>query len=81
MAEEYGVPLLGSLPLDIRIRQDADGGAPSVIADPQGRIAGLYREIARRAAARLRPRAPPDRPAPRRPPTPPPPGAKGPAFR
>ncbi|MBI5451660.1 MAG: iron-sulfur cluster carrier protein ApbC [Gammaproteobacteria bacterium] len=53
MAEQYDVPLLGSLPLDIRIRQDADGGTPSVIADPGGRIASLYRQIARTAAARL----------------------------
>ncbi len=53
MAEEYGIPLLGALPLELRIRVDADSGRPSVIAEPEGRIALAYREIARRAAARL----------------------------
>jgi ATP-binding protein involved in chromosome partitioning len=53
MAAQYDVPLLGSLPLDIRIREDADGGTPSVAADPQSTVALMYREIARRAAARL----------------------------
>ncbi len=45
--------LLGSLPLDIAIRTNADGGNPSVIADPDGRIAHIYRDIARRVAAKL----------------------------
>jgi ATP-binding protein involved in chromosome partitioning len=53
MADQYGVPLLGSLPLDIRIREQADGGRPSVVAEPAGAIADAYRSIARRAAARL----------------------------
>ncbi|MDX9740555.1 MAG: iron-sulfur cluster carrier protein ApbC [Gammaproteobacteria bacterium] len=53
MAADYGVELLGRLPLDRRIRENADGGHPSVIADPEGAIAASYREIARRVAARL----------------------------
>ena len=53
MANEQKVPFLGSLPLDIRIREETDGGRPTVVAEPTSRIAGLYREIARRAAARL----------------------------
>ncbi|MER2527377.1 MAG: iron-sulfur cluster carrier protein ApbC [Candidatus Competibacter denitrificans] len=53
MAEQYKVPFLGSLPLDIRIRAETDSGQPTVIAEPDSRIAGLYREIARRAAAWL----------------------------
>jgi len=53
MAAEYGVTLLGSLPLDIRIREQADGGTPSVAAMPDSDIALRYREIARRTAARL----------------------------
>jgi ATP-binding protein involved in chromosome partitioning len=53
MAAQYGVPLLGSLPLDIRIREQADGGRPTVVAEPEGRLAGAYHEIARRAAGRL----------------------------
>ncbi len=53
MAEQYGVTLLGSLPLDIHIREQADGGRPTVIAEPEGDLAGAYRKIACRAAARL----------------------------
>lgn len=53
MAEQYGVPLLGSLPLDIRIREQTDGGTPTVVAMPDSDIAARYREIARNAAARL----------------------------
>ena len=53
MAAQYNVPFLGSLPLDIRIREETDNGRPTVVAEPDSRIAGLYRDIARRAAARL----------------------------
>ncbi len=53
MAEQYGVDLLGALPLDIAIREDTDSGTPTVVKDPQGRIATLYREIARKVAAKL----------------------------
>jgi ATP-binding protein involved in chromosome partitioning len=53
MAAQSEVPLLGSLPLDIRIRQEADSGFPTVAADPEGSIAQAYRDIARRATARL----------------------------
>jgi ATP-binding protein involved in chromosome partitioning len=53
MAEQYGVDFLGSLPLDIRIREDADSGRPTVVADPDGRIAQIYRDIARRVTAKL----------------------------
>ncbi len=53
MAKQYGVDLLGQLPLDIRIREDADSGHPSVIADPDSSISQAYRDIARRLAARL----------------------------
>ncbi len=57
MAEEYGVEVLGSLPLDIRIRELADSGHPSVVADPEGRVAGIYRDIARRVALQIAERA------------------------
>ncbi len=57
MAAQYGVPLLGSLPLDIRIREQADGGTPTVAAMPDSDLAARYREIARNAAARLSLRA------------------------
>ena len=53
MARQYGVLLLGQLPLDIRIRQETDEGHPSVVADPTGRIGTAYRDMARRTAARL----------------------------
>jgi ATP-binding protein involved in chromosome partitioning len=53
MSEQYGVPLLGSLPLDIRIREQADGGNPTVSAMPDSDLAMRYREIARNTAARL----------------------------
>ncbi len=57
MAAQYGVPLLGSLPLDIRIREGADNGQPTVVSDPEGHAAAIYREIARKAAAKLALRA------------------------
>ncbi|MFP4207922.1 MAG: iron-sulfur cluster carrier protein ApbC [Wenzhouxiangella sp.] len=53
IANDYGVPLLGSLPLDLSIREHADNGRPTVVADPDGDIAGLYRDIAVRMAAKL----------------------------
>ena len=53
MAAEHGVDVLGSLPLDIRIREDADGGHPTVAKDPDSRNAGIFREVARRVSARL----------------------------
>jgi len=53
MSAQYGVPYLGSLPLDIRIREQADGGNPTVAAIPDSDLAARYREIARNAAGRL----------------------------
>ena len=53
MAAQYGVQLLGELPLDIRIREDADGGAPTVVAEPGSARAQAYLQMARRTAARL----------------------------
>jgi ATP-binding protein involved in chromosome partitioning len=53
MAEEYGVELLGSLPLDIRIREQTDAGCPTVIAEPDGAIAAAYKAIARRVAVKI----------------------------
>ncbi|MEM6985022.1 MAG: iron-sulfur cluster carrier protein ApbC [Pseudomonadota bacterium] len=57
MASDYNVRFLGGLPLDIHIREQADGGAPTVIADPDGSIAESYREIARAMSAALSRRA------------------------
>jgi ATP-binding protein involved in chromosome partitioning len=53
MAAQYGVQLLGELPLDIRIREDADGGSPTVVAEPGSARAQAYLLMARRTAARL----------------------------
>lgn len=53
MARDFELPLLASLPLDMSIRQQADGGRPSVVADPQGSIARAYRDLAHRLSARL----------------------------
>ena len=53
MCREYGTELLGSLPLDINIREQVDSGKPTVIADPDGRAAETYRAIARRLAVKI----------------------------
>jgi ATP-binding protein involved in chromosome partitioning len=53
MCKDYNVELLGSLPLDIKIREQADGGMPTVVAEPDGKIAAVYRQIARRTAVKL----------------------------
>ncbi len=53
MASQYDVAYLGDLPLDMQIRIDADGGKPSVISDPDGRIAQRYKAISRRVAAAI----------------------------
>lgn len=50
MAAELGVPCLGSLPLNRSIREQADGGRPTVVADPDGDIAALYKAVARQVA-------------------------------
>ena len=50
MAAQYGMDYLGALPLDINIRLQADSGKPTVVADPDGEVAGIYKAIARRVA-------------------------------
>lgn len=51
IAKEYETELLGALPLDVTIREQTDSGKPTVVADPEGRIAEIYRQIARRVGA------------------------------
>lgn len=46
MAEQYGVPLLGSLPLDLSIRENSDLGAPTVVSQPDSAISASYSDIA-----------------------------------
>jgi len=53
MAGEYEVEYLGGLPLDISIRLQADSGKPTVVADPEGEIANIYKTIARRIAVKI----------------------------
>jgi ATP-binding protein involved in chromosome partitioning len=53
MAQQYGIDVLGSLPLDIRIREQTDAGQPTVIAEPDGEIARTYKAIARRVAVKI----------------------------
>ncbi|NRB71027.1 MAG: iron-sulfur cluster carrier protein ApbC [Xanthomonadales bacterium] len=53
MAARYETPLLGRLPLDIRIREALDSGKPTVAAEPEGKLAGAYRDLAQRAAGEL----------------------------
>jgi ATP-binding protein involved in chromosome partitioning len=50
MCRDYGVPFLGALPLDIHIREQADSGRPTVVADPDGPVAQVYKAIARKVA-------------------------------
>src|ERR1700716_2022511 len=50
ICRDYNVPFLGSLPLDMHIREQADSGRPTVVADPDGAIAQIYKEIARKTA-------------------------------
>ncbi|MBL8518331.1 MAG: iron-sulfur cluster carrier protein ApbC [Betaproteobacteria bacterium] len=53
MSQDYNVDLLGSLPLDIAIREQADSGKPTVVADPDGEVAQIYKTIARKVAAKI----------------------------
>jgi len=53
IAREYGVEVLGSLPLDISIREQTDGGCPSVATDPDSSVSKIYRSIARRVGLGL----------------------------
>lgn len=50
MAAQYNMDYLGALPLDINIRLQADSGKPTVVADPDGEVAGIYKSVARRVA-------------------------------
>ena len=50
MATEFGMDYLGALPLALQIRVEADSGRPTVVADPQGEVAGIYKAVARRVA-------------------------------
>ncbi|MFY9314946.1 MAG: iron-sulfur cluster carrier protein ApbC [Burkholderiales bacterium] len=53
MCRDYGTELLGQLPLDISIREQADSGKPTLVSDPDGKVSAIYRQIARRCAVRI----------------------------
>ena len=53
MAAEYQMDYLGALPLNLSIRVQADAGRPTVVSEPDGEIAGLYKSVARQVAVRL----------------------------
>jgi ATP-binding protein involved in chromosome partitioning len=53
MCKDYDVELLGSLPLDIRIREQTDGGMPTVVAEPDSQISATYKQIARTTAIKI----------------------------
>jgi ATP-binding protein involved in chromosome partitioning len=57
MAAEYNVDYLGGLPLNLSIREQADAGRPTVVADPDGEIAGIYKTVARQVAVKIAQRA------------------------
>ena len=53
MCEDYGVDFLGGLPLTMAIREQTDSGKPTVVADPDGQIAAIYKTIARKIAIKV----------------------------
>jgi ATP-binding protein involved in chromosome partitioning len=53
MAADYSVDYLGSLPLNLSIRENADSGRPSVVSDPDGEIAAMYKTVARQVAVKI----------------------------
>jgi ATP-binding protein involved in chromosome partitioning len=57
MCRDFGVPFLGSLPLTLDIREQTDSGKPTVVADPDGAVAQVYKQIARKVAVAIAERA------------------------
>jgi ATP-binding protein involved in chromosome partitioning len=53
MGKDYSIEMLGALPLDIQIREQADSGRPTVVSDPEGRVSQIYKQIARRVAVKI----------------------------
>ncbi len=53
MCADFGVDFLGALPLTMSIREQADSGKPTVVADPEGQVAQIYKQIARRVAVKV----------------------------
>ncbi len=53
MAADYNMVYLGALPLNMQIRLQADSGKPTVVADPDGEVAGIYKAVARQVAVTI----------------------------
>ncbi|WP_151447686.1 iron-sulfur cluster carrier protein ApbC [Lacisediminimonas profundi] len=53
LCAQYGVDFLGALPLTMSIREQTDSGRPTVVADPDGQVAQIYKDIARRIAVKV----------------------------
>jgi ATP-binding protein involved in chromosome partitioning len=53
MSKDYGVNVLGQLPLDIRIREQVDSGRPTLVSDPDCSVSQIFKEVARKAAAKI----------------------------
>jgi len=53
MCADFGVDFLGALPLKLHIREQTDSGKPTVVAEPDGQVAGIYKEIARKVAVKV----------------------------
>ncbi|MFZ4062402.1 MAG: iron-sulfur cluster carrier protein ApbC [Polynucleobacter sp.] len=53
MCKEYDTQFLGALPLNLSIREQADAGRPTVVADPDGAISAIYKTIARQVAIKV----------------------------
>lgn len=53
MCADFGVDFLGALPLTLSIREQADAGRPTVVAEPEGQVAAVYKQIARKVAVKI----------------------------
>jgi ATP-binding protein involved in chromosome partitioning len=53
MCADFGVDFLGALPLTMAIREQTDSGRPTVVAEPDGPVALVYKEIARKVAVKV----------------------------
>jgi len=53
MSTDFNIEFLGKLPLQLSIREQTDSGAPTVVAEPDGAVAGIYKEIARKVAIKV----------------------------
>jgi ATP-binding protein involved in chromosome partitioning len=53
LAQQYGTDYLGGLPLDMKIRLQADSGKPTVVSDPDSEVAGIYKAVARQVAVKI----------------------------